>query len=128
MTKKVLYVGDPDEIDLVPSFLQSEGGFELDIVYTAEDAERAVSSEKYRGVFMGSLRLPLRRNCASGDKEGLDLIRMLKEKGLAVIVLTEAGPDKVEEAKRLGASRVIPKLASFKDYIPAAKELFGRED
>ncbi len=126
MNKKILFVRtNPVESRCIKEFLQHKTGLDYIPMETRADAEEAIDSKNYGGVFIESLRI------AHGEingvseycEHGIAVARYAKEKGLPVVVLTGADSKVIDKLSEMDVW-VIRKPASYEEYVAAAKKAF----
>jgi CheY-like chemotaxis protein len=94
------------------------------VVDEAIDLEQALASlaERSYALVLSDLRL----GKASDGRDGLELVRHLRARSqtVGIIVLTAyADPQTIQEAKGLGADRVLQKPQPFRDLVKAITEV-----
>ena len=115
----------------VSTRLYSEGGFSYDSVDNFVDGVVNLRANKYSGLFVASLRVPLtdRRDRAEDSDNcvgGVGLIAYAREeKGLPVVVYTGADGAILDKVVERGATVV--KKGSNQDYVEVARQVFGKD-
>jgi DNA-binding NtrC family response regulator len=103
---RLLIVDDEQSICFSMSEYFSLHGYKVDTALEREDAEKLLDSTAYN-VVIQDLRVG-----KNGSSEGLDMIRMIKERNpqTRIIVLTAYGsPEMEDEARRCGANAFLRK-------------------
>jgi CheY-like chemotaxis protein len=124
--KNILYVNDPRNPDVEIDILAREGIY-CTPVYGLDEAQEALRTKEFDGVLIRSLRIDSGISVPEGYCEsGIALARIVKEKGLPLLVLTGTPSEEVlSQLKEIGVDRVVRIPEEVKNWVMAAKEVFG---
>jgi DNA-binding NarL/FixJ family response regulator len=134
MNKKVLYVSNEDPSQLLRG-LRERFPADYDSANNRYEALEGLESKQYDVVIMTDLALApgiliegeaWASSLRDAWKNGMEVARSVKERGLPLFILTSAGDDYRRELTRTGVDGVFKKVVEYGKFLDALEEFFNR--